>query len=67
VERLAQEIHKGKSPSDQMFLELGARLMDTSDFVQLLDQLHLEDVLENFVQHGEETNLSYGRGNKGAV
>lgn len=51
VERFAQEIYKGKSPSDQMLLELGAKSMNTSQLVDLLDELHLEDVLSHFINH----------------
>ena len=53
VERLAQEIYKGGSPSSQMLLEVGAKAMETSDLVELLHELQLEDVLTHLVELGE--------------
>ena len=53
MERLAQELHKGGSPSSQMLMEVGAKAMETSHLVELLDELHLEDVLSLLVEFGE--------------
>ena len=53
MERLAQEFHKGGSPSSQMLMEVGAKAMETSHLVELLDELHLEDVLSLLVEFGE--------------
>lgn len=55
VERFAQEIHKGKSPSDQMLLDLGSKAMNTKNLVERLEQLHMEDILYHFVYHEDVT------------
>lgn len=58
VERLAQNIYNGHSPSQQLLLEIGARGMNVKELVTHLDRLHLEDILCDLVEHRKNTHLN---------
>ena len=41
-----------------MLLEVGAKAMETSDLVELLNELQLEDVLSQLIEFGESRKIT---------